>query len=309
MPSQSEIQAEITNRILHALKQGVVPWRKPWRNDPNSGAPANVVSRRLYSGVNPILLDLVSMVRGYTSKWWGTFGQWQSLGAQVKKRPDDIKPGQWGTSVVLWKQIKKTTATDDGEESTKTFPLMRSYTVFNLEQVQGEGLEHLWVSNGSNSSPLCADYEPAQRAVDATGADIRFNGDRAYYVRPIGTWPNHTDGDYISLPHQHRFTSPNDFYSTAFHELVHWSEIRLNWEGSYPLGELIAEIGSCFLCSHLNVPCSSDLSNHAAYLHGWLKELEGNPKAIMKAATQASKATEFVLSFSKQHDVEGAEAA
>ena len=74
MPSQSEIQAEITTRILDALKQGVVPWRKPWRNDPNSGAPANVVSHRLYSGINPLLLDLVSMSRGYTSRWWGTFG-------------------------------------------------------------------------------------------------------------------------------------------------------------------------------------------------------------------------------------------
>ena len=93
---------------------------------------------RLYSGINPILLDLQSMVRGYTSKWWGTFGQWQSLGAQVKKRPDDVKPGHWGTSVVLWKQIKKTKVTDDGEETTKTFPLLRYFTLFNLEQVQGE---------------------------------------------------------------------------------------------------------------------------------------------------------------------------
>ena len=123
MPSQSEIQAEITTRILDALKQGVVPWRKPWRNDPNSGSPANVVSKRLYSGINPILLDLVAMSRGYTSKWWGTYGQWQSLGAQVRKRPDDVKPGQWGASVVLWKQIKKKKVTDDGEETTETFPL------------------------------------------------------------------------------------------------------------------------------------------------------------------------------------------
>ena len=139
------------------------------------------------------------MVRGYTSKWWGTFGQWQSLGAQVKKRPDDVKPGHWGTQVVFWKQIKKTTATDDGEESTKTFPLLRYFTLFNLEQVTGENLEHLWVSNGSNSSPLCADYQPAQKAIDCTGADFRFGGDRAYYVRPIGKWPNHSDGD-LHLP-------------------------------------------------------------------------------------------------------------
>ncbi len=111
------------------------------------------------------------------------------------------------------------------------------------------------------------------------------------------------------LPHQHRFISPNEYFSTCFHELVHWSEVRLDWTGSYALGELIAEIGSCFLCSHVNLPCSSDLSNHTAYLQGWLKELENDPKAILKASSQASKAAGFVLSFSRQHEAEGAEAA
>ena len=72
MPSQSEIQAEITTRILDGLQKGVVHWRKPRRNDPNSGAPANVVSHTLYNGINPLLLDLVLMFRGYTSRWWGT---------------------------------------------------------------------------------------------------------------------------------------------------------------------------------------------------------------------------------------------
>jgi antirestriction protein ArdC len=202
-----------------------------------------------------------------------------------------------------------TKVTDDGEESTKTFPLLRYFTLFNLEQVEGENLEHLWVSNGSNSSPLCADYEPAQKAVEACGAEIRFGGDQAYYLRPIGQWPNHSGGDYICLPHSNRFTSPNEYFSTCFHELVHWSEVRLDWTGSYPLGELIAEIGGCYIASHVGNPVSGDLSNHAAYVARWLKELEGDPKAIMKAATQASKATEFILSFSRQHEAQGAEAA
>ena len=308
MPSQSEIQAEITARILAGLKQGVVPWRKPWRNDPNSGAPANVVSHRLYSGINPLLLDAVAMSRGYTSKWWGTFGQWKSLGANVKKRPGDVEPGRWGTQIVFWKEIQKTNSTEDGE-TTETFPLLRYFTLFNVEQVEGEGLENLWTSSGSNSSPLCANYEPAQRAIEATNADIRFGGNEAFYRRPIGPWPHHSDGDYICMPQQHRFTSPNDFYSTAFHELVHWSEVRLNWTGSYPLGELIAEIGSCYIASHVGTPVSGEMSNHAAYVARWLKDLENDSKSILKASSQASKATGFVLSFSRQHEAEGAEAA
>ena len=87
--------------------------------------------------------------------------------------------------------------------------------------------------------------------------------------------------------------------------------MRLDWTGQLcRLGELIAEIGGCYIrSSHVGFPTSSDLSNHAAYLQGWLKELENDPKAILRAASQASKATEFVLSFSKQPEVEGAEAA
>ena len=170
------------------------------------------------------------MDRGYSSRWWGTFRQWQSLGAQVKKRPDDVgqvigAPASFSGSRSKGRQRRRTV------KNHKNISLMRYFTVFNLEQVQGEGLEHLWASNGSNSSPLCADYQPAQQAIEATGADFRYSGDRACYVRPIGKWPKHTDGDYICLPHSNRFESPNEFYSTAFHELVHWSEVRLNWNG------------------------------------------------------------------------------
>ena len=307
MPSQNEIQSEITVRILEGLKSGTIPWRKPWRSDPNSGSPANVISKRLYSGINPILLDLVAMSRGYSTRWWGTYQQWFSLGAQVKKRPSGVPPGRWGTSVVFWKQIKKKT-TEDGEQP-ETFPLLRYFTVFNLEQVEGGDLDHLRASSDSDSSPLFAKYEPAQQVLEGTRAEIRFGGERAYYVRPIGQWPHHTSGDHVCLPYPHRFALQNEFYSTAFHELVHWSEVRLGWSGSYALGELIAEIGSCYLSAQVNVPCSSDLSNHTAYLGSWLKELENDPKAIMKAASQASKAADFVLSFSRQPEVEGAEAA
>jgi antirestriction protein ArdC len=136
MPSQTEIQQQITSRILDGLKSGVIPWRKPWRADKNSGSPANAISGRQYNGINPILLDLVAMSRGYSSRFWGTYQQWASLGAQVRKRPADCKPGCWGTQIVFYKQIKKTKI-EDGEEKTDTFPLLRTFTVFNVEQVDG----------------------------------------------------------------------------------------------------------------------------------------------------------------------------
>jgi antirestriction protein ArdC len=58
--------------------------------------------------------------------------------------------------------------------------------------------------------------------VAATGADIRFGGDRAYYCRPIpeGTWPHHSDGDFICIPPKHRFNPAGAFYATAIHEMA-----------------------------------------------------------------------------------------
>lgn len=309
MPTQSEIQKEITHRILDGLLFGTAPWRKPWRNDPNAGAPANVVSRRNYSGINPILLDLTAMGRGYTSRWWATYDQWALLGAQVRKRPTDVKAGQWGTPIVFWKPIQKTKKDADGNEKTNTFPLLRYYTVFNLDQVEGEAVDHLRASTTTDASPLSVDYSKAQQAVAATGADIRFGGNRACYMRPIGPFPNHYGGDYICLPKFSQFTSPHEFYATELHELVHWSECRLNWTGSYAMGELIAEIGAAFACAELGIPCSDNMENHTAYVAHWIKELKEDDRAILRAASQATKAVNLILGFSRQPEPQPDEAA
>lgn len=289
MPSQAEIQKQITDRIIEGLKKGVVPWKKPWRRDQNAGAPANVISRRSYSGINTILLDLVAMSRGYASRYWGTYQQWADLGAQVRKRPDDVKAGQWGTQVVFYRQLKKTKV-ENGEEKIESFPLLRTYTVFNIDQVDGESVDHLRASQEAPPLRDDADYRAAREAIELTGADIRYGGDRAFYFVPE---------DYIQLPPAIVFDSLPDFYGAAFHELTHWSESRLGWKGSYAMGELIAEISACYIAAELGIPGSDDVTNHVAYLDSWLKSLERDPKAIFKAASQASKAANFILGFSR----------
>ena len=243
------------------------------------------------------------MSRGYSSRYWGTYQQWASLGAQVRKRPTDVEAGQFGTQIVFYKQFKKTKV-ENGELKTETFPVLRTFTVFNIDQVDGNSVDHLRASTDSDSTPLQADFEPAREAISATGADIRFGGDRAFYTRPIGEFPNHHDGDYIQMPHPGQFIAQNEFISTSFHELAHWSEMRLGWTGSYSMGELRAELSACFATSQLGIPGSTDLGNHTAYLASWLKELESDPKAIMRAASQASKATAFILGFSRQPEPE-----
>ena len=84
MLMHNEIRESITNSIVEHLESGkVAPWRRPWTLDRNAGAPANIVSKRNYSGINPLVLEVASMRYGFQSKWWATFNQWKQLGARA----------------------------------------------------------------------------------------------------------------------------------------------------------------------------------------------------------------------------------
>ncbi len=220
MPSQTEIRQRITNQIIEALKSGSLPpWRQPWASHPNSGSPTNVASKRRYRGVNPMLLQIAAQKHGFKSKWWATYSQWKAFGGKVKHRPADVEPGEWGTPVIFWKPVEKTeTDPDTGEEETRTFGFLKQYHLFNLDQVEGSALDHLRVTDTVVKHDFI-DFEPAEEAIIATGADIRYGGDRAFYRPPIID----EKGDFIQLPHKHTFAAPKEFYATVLHELMHWS--------------------------------------------------------------------------------------
>jgi antirestriction protein ArdC len=298
MPTQTELRQRITNQIIEALKSGSLPpWRKPWATHQNAGFPANAVTERRYSGINPLLLTIAAERHGFQSKWWGTFRQWKELGGQVKRRPADVEPGEWGAAIVFWKPVEKIEVdADTGEEETKRFGFLKQYHVFNADQVDGECLDHLRVTENVAEGEFVS-YEPADLAIAATGADIRHGGDRAFYRRSL------VDGnDFIQLPHQHTFSPPKEYYATALHELMHWSEQRLGWSGNYAEAELRAEIGACYALAELGVPQSDDLTNHHAYLESWLTALASDPRFIFSAATAASKGADFVLGFSRERE-------
>jgi antirestriction protein ArdC len=303
MSSQNEIRQEITSTLVDLLKKGVKPWRKPWSSDPGCGVPTNVVSRRPYSGINFLSLSAASMIRGFKSKFFATYRQWASLGGQVMRRPDHVKPGRWGTTVVFFQQIERKKQGDDGEERVERFPLMKTYTVFSLDQVEGHCLDHLRPGN-AEAGDVHPDYEHVDRLIEATGADIRHGGDRAFYKRPVGEWPNHTGGDYIQVPTRGLFATVPDYYTTLLHELSHFSEVRTGWAGSYAAGEIRAELAACFLAGQLSIPIGEHLENSASYLQAWLKELEKDDKALFKAAAAANRAADYIMSFVKDEEHE-----
>jgi antirestriction protein ArdC len=303
VPTQNEIRERITAEVVAALeKGGLPPWRRPWGT---SGPPANAATGRRYSGVNVLLLQLHRQRLGLAGPCrYATFRQWSDLGCRVKARPGSVPSGRWGCNVVFCKPVKKGERDEDDKSDKQKgeYLLLRNFTVFSVDQVEGEAADRLRADHAPQRAAF-ADYDPAEQAVAATGADIRHGSDRAFYRRPT---PDR--GDFIAMPHKHSFESEKEYYSTLLHELGHWSECRLKWTGSYAEGELRAEMASAFALAELGVPQSDDLTNHQTYLASWLKELRADPRFIFRVSADASRAVDFLLAFSVQRQDEPAEA-
>ena len=302
MPTQSELRQQITDRLAAALENNVVPWRRPWSLSPNAGRPANLVSKRPYSGINPLLLQLHALRHGFTSKWWGTFDQVHELGGVVRRRPDHVPAGQWGCQIVFMKPVSKAVKDDrTGEERQDRFTVMRTFTVFNVDQVDGEKLDLFRVEQATGTSVVDPDFAPADRLVKALGFDLREGGNIACYNRPMpdGSWPHHTSGDFIQVPGRRQYPNQANFWETLFHEVAHLAEVRLGWDhrkDGYAMGELVAEISACMVVTELGLPQGEDVENHAAYLKSWLGAMRADPGFIFRASTQASRVTDFLLS-------------
>lgn len=315
MPSQTAIRDDVTARIVAALEADLLPWRRPWRATVGGSQPgrhSNVASRKAYSGINPVLLEIHALRLALLSRWWGTFNQWHQVGCRIRRRPPDVQEGYWGCRVVFWKPVTKTVVTDDqtGDEDEERFFVLKTFTVFSGDQVEGEAAEQYQVhEDEGQTTDAQPDFQPAEELIAATGADIRFGGDRAFYRRPTpaGSFPNHHEGDFIVMPPKATFSPPGAFYETVTHELSHWAECRTGWnhdKEGYALGELAAEIASCYVAAELGIPQGEGLGNHAAYLRSWLESLKNDRNYIFRAAKQASKTTDYLLGFVRQPEPE-----
>lgn len=285
MQTQNEIREQITNKLIDAIKAGTIPWRRPWSSDSNApGLHTSMSTGSPYRGINQLILMASTARQNFKSKWWGTFNQVKQNGASVSR-------GQKGTQIVLFKKIERERTDEAGDDVKDSFFVMKTFTVFNAEQTTG--LERFRVGFAKQQNNPVERYENADAVIDATGADIRYGGNEAFYNPP---------GDYIQLPHRHQFEKPELAYETTFHELGHWTEhpSRLNWDRKnegYAMGELIAEISACMMMAELGLPVTTTL--HASYLKHWLDGMAGDSKFIFRAASQASKAVDYLLSFSR----------
>lgn len=270
----------ITNRIVELLEQGVIPWRKPWST---AGPPVNAVSKHPYSGINLWLL----LSLNYESNLYLTFEQVRKLGGTVNRG----EKGHLVTFWMLWDRGKK----EGGEASDDKIPFLRYYRVFNMDQCSGLPVSLQEVQQEKEVYPVAACEAVVQSMPNAPS--IRFDKTKPFY---------HPKLDYINMPPMKRFTGSEAYYSTLFHEMVHSTghESRLGRKSlmemsefgseTYSFEELVAELGSCYLCSHSGIG-QKELKNSAAYIQAWLAKLRSNYTYIVLASSQAQRAANYIL--------------
>lgn len=274
---------EVTARILSQLESGAAPWIKPWSATPGMNHPHNAATGRPYSGCNVVLLWMAAEANGFVTPRYLTFKQAIELGGNVRK-------GEHGTKVYFVKNLIVKDKSSDQPDATRSVPMMREYTVFNVSQC--EGLPDRIV-NKTPAKPRNHDIRDdiADAFLTSTGADIREGAGAALYI---------PSKDYIDMPAFTAFKNSDSFYSTIFHELGHWTghKDRLardlkNRFGSqaYAAEELVAEMCSAFLCAEFSL--DNDL-RHAGYIQHWIQLLRSDDRAFFTACSRAQAAADYL---------------
>lgn len=293
---RQDVYSRVTQKIMADLERGVRPWMKPWSTENVGGRVLRPLRHdgTPYRGINIVMLWAEATEKGYGNPHWMTYRQAVALGGQVRK-------GEHGSLVVYADKIKKTETDESGEESERSIPFMKGYTVFNVEQI--DGLPERYSATPENPAAcLLQRIEHAERFVASTLADIRHGGNRAYYAE---------GPDHVQVPPLPAFNDRENYYATLLHELTHWTKHksrldrdlgRKRWgDEGYAREELVAELGAAFLCADLGI--TPDVrEDHASYVASWLKVLSDDKRAIFQAAAHAQRAADYLAGLQNKNE-------
>jgi antirestriction protein ArdC len=287
---RANLYDEITDKIIAELEAGRMPWVQPWGTAAARAPlamPKNASTARQYGGINVLILWGAVIERGFTGQSWLTFRQALSLGGHVRK-------GERGTTVVYADRFvpsnEKRRAAETGED-VQAIPFLKRFTVFNTDQcadLPGE------IATTAPPPPPNLIEPTVEALIKATCITFRIGGERAFYAPPE---------DYVQVPPPQAYFEPINWHRTALHELGHATghPSRLNRDQSgshgtkkYAFEELVAELSSAFSCASLGIVLTV---RHADYIGAWLDVLREDNRAVVRAASQASKAADFLLSF------------
>ncbi len=296
MNEKKNIYQVVTDQIIAALEQGTVPWVKPWRpGEPM--VPINAYSGRPYNGINIPLLWNSAERRGFEFDRWLTYRQTTEVGGYIRK-------GENATIAVLYCPIEKddmdqngTPLLDkDGAPKVKHFAFLKELNLFNIEQCAGLPEKFSALLPQTEIS-----LETANEIIRQSGVRILHRSqDLAFYS---------ASRDLITMPHPNQFVSKEDYYCTLLHELTHATghRSRLRRAGiittigtfgdpAFAFEELVAEMGSAFLCAQLGI---KGKLQHESYIASWLKVLRKDNRAIIRASGLARKACAYLLEQTK----------
>ena len=299
--NQDDYHREFSGTLKEQIAQGVAPWQKPWKPGERR-LPKNIQTDKPYRGGNSVYLSVTQTAKGYSDNRWATYKQIKDMGGQVRK-------GEKATHVLFYKfdderkeqqpgAVDKPATSPDGpaERERTRPPMVRCYAVFNVEQADGLQLERR--DEDRDNEPEWKAHQTAKRVIQESGVSVRHErGDRAYY---------NLQTDRVTLPEREQFATANGYYQTALHELGHATghPARMDRDtlksgvgsfGSteYAREELRAEMSAMMTGERVGV--GHDGSRGAAYVEGWLKALEDDPKEIYKAAADAQRISDYLM--------------
>lgn len=280
--ARADVYTRITAEIVAAIESGVGDWRAPWFHDGTSAAcPCNIASGKRYRGINTLALWVAAMSSGFGDGLWGTYRQWQAVGAQVRK-------GERSTTVVFWKTFDRAEADDKHDEDARSRRMMaRAFCVFNVAQVDGY----------EQPAPVPLSEEQrlqhAEAFIGNLGITTEFGGGEACY-RP--------NDDRVRMPDFASFRDTASFYGVWLHEMGHATGARHRLDrdlsgrfGSeaYAAEECCVEILSGLVLADLGI-AHHPRPDHAAYIASWLEVLKHDPRAIFTAAAKAQQAADWM---------------
>jgi antirestriction protein ArdC len=258
------------------MRRGAVASRASPRLPAKAGPPRPDGLGSASARINIVSLWVSAEARGYSTPIWATYRQWADLGAQVRK-------GKKSSLVIFYKEYDADANPDDAKDDGKRRVARASY-VFNASQVDGFALPGTPEPLGPVERIAAAD-----RFIANTDARIEHGGERAFY-RP--------STDHIQMPDEGLFCGTDTmsrsegYFATLVHELTHWTSPghrlardlgKRFGDSAYAAEELVAEIGSAFLCAELGIT-QDTRPDHAQYLAHWMKLLKDDSRAIFTAA-------------------------
>lgn len=296
MEQQKDIYQNVTDKIITDLEAGTTSWTLPWAQSKFAGSLPLRSNGIPYQGINILMLWMAGMMNGHASPFWMTFRQAKTIGGSVKK-------GSKGTKIVYSSPVTKTLKDENGEEVDASYRMLKNYTVFNVEQI--EGLPAHFYDQPERKISAKQKVKHLEQFFGNISSDVRHGGDRAFYAYG----PN---ADYIQMPPFEQFSSPEAYYSTLGHEHVHWTgnpnrldrsfKDKYDHTQAYAFEELVAELGAAFLCATLGITPETR-EDHAAYIGSWLTVLKEDKRAIFRAASYAQRALEHLGSYQDQVEV------